>query len=396
MTRVLRFGMGLFGLIPFVFENVGAQSATTVSVEAGAMNIQQRRASSASGVFALADAVLATRLTALSGSLLFVQVSNSSATQGQLGGEFALPLNPSFRVELSGTATRFDALASRSGASRAGFVRPQFAREHFGVFGTFGAGVTSHDNERFHALAGDVGIWAKRHRIAGSMTVRQSYANDYDLVEASGIILSRDARYYSIRDFVGVLSLALPKTDLQLSGALRNGYAETKGSSKVLSASATIHLTSRLDVSLNAGELLADLMTGVPQSSIVGASLRLNVFGRNPRASSLRTASIDSTSGARNTSPFATQIRRHATGGATVVVRVDAPTDAHVEISGTFNNWTPATVVRGANGFEHMLELPSGTHRISVRVNGREWKAPVGLARIVDDLGGEAGLIVIP
>lgn len=387
--------MSLFGFIPFVFDTASAQSATNVSAEAGTMLIEQPKTTVSPVAFVLLDARRSTRVTAVSGSALFAQAANSSATQGQLGAELALPVLPALRAELSATATKFDALSNRAGNSRNGYVRPQFVRERFGMSGLFGAGVTSRGKDHFHARAGDVGVWVGHGRFTGSANVRQSYTTDYDLVEGSGLILARQARHYSIRDFTGVLSVALPSTELQVSSSRRRGFAETRGSSNAVFAAATIHVTTRFDVSLNGGKQLADLLTGVPQSYIAGASLRVQLLGR-ARTHFAAIAAADTKPTTAAASPFATQIRRHVTGGATVVVRVDAHPDAQVEISGTFNDWNAVLVARSANGFEHTIELPPGTHRIAVRVNGGEWKAPVGLARITDDLGGEAGLIIVP
>jgi hypothetical protein len=53
-------------------------------------------------------------------------------------------------------------------------------------------------------------------------------------------------------------------------------------------------------------------------------------------------------------------------------------------------------MVRDGGAFVHRLTLPTGTHRVAVRVNGGAWRAPRGLAAVADDFGGQAGVVVVP
>lgn len=386
--------MGLIGLIPFVFGVLSAQTASSVTIDAGALNVQQPSHPAVVAGALTISARHATLLTAISGSVLLLQASDkSTATQGTLGAELAMPRWSSLRVEVSGTATKFGALANDNGSSQDGFIRPQLTRENFGVFSTLGAGTARRDSLHFHSLAWDAGGWIQRGRVTGLLALRQSFTNDFPLMESSEIFLSRPAKHYSVRDVQGVITARISHFELQASGAVRNGFDATDGRGSSLFGSATMHLNSHVALVINGGKQLADLLSGVPEATVVGASLRVSLPGRRsnvaPRLSNADTL-------ARPASPFATQINRHVGGGASVTVHVDAPQSAMVELSGSFNDWTAVSVPRSANGFSLMIELPSGTHRIAVRVNGGEWKAPAGLARIKDDLGGEAGLVVVP
>jgi hypothetical protein len=42
------------------------------------------------------------------------------------------------------------------------------------------------------------------------------------------------------------------------------------------------------------------------------------------------------------------------------------------------------------------VRLTTGKYRVAVQVDGGDWRAPRNLARVRDDFGGEAGLVVIP
>jgi hypothetical protein len=388
------YGMGLFGLIPFVFGTLDAQSASSLTIDAGALNIQQPYHAAATAGALTISARRATSLTAMSASVLLLQATDkSTAAQGTLGAELILPRWSSLRVEASGTATTFGALANDNGSSRDGFIRPQYVNENFGVFSTLGAGSTRRASARFYSLAWDAGAWMQRGRVTGLLALRRSFTNDFPLMESSDIFLSRPGKHYSVQDVQGVITARISRVELQASGAVRNGFDATDGHGSSLFGSATMHLNSHVALLINGVKQLADLLSGVPEATVVGASLRVSLPGRRSNVAPLLSNS-DTIS--RPASPFATQINRHVGGGASVIVHVDAPPSATVELSGSFNDWTAVPVPRSANGFALIIELPSGTHRIAVRVNGGEWKSPAGLARIKDDLGGEAGLVVVP
>jgi hypothetical protein len=53
-------------------------------------------------------------------------------------------------------------------------------------------------------------------------------------------------------------------------------------------------------------------------------------------------------------------------------------------------------LTRTNEGWEAEIALPPGRHRVAVRINGGPWQAPRGTARVRDEYGGEAGLIVVP
>lgn len=388
--------MGLCGLVPFVFGTVTAQSTSSLTIDAGALSIKQPRHAKATAGAVTISGRLAEASTAVSGSVLLLQASDkSTAAQGTVGAELALPRWSAWRVEASASATTFGALADNNGSSRNGFVRPHFLRDNFGVFGTLGAGTARRDTLNFHSLSWDAGAWSRRGRLSALLTYRQSFSNDFPLLEASNIFLFRNSRHYSVRDVEGVITAHLPSLEVQAFGAWRAGFDATDGHTGSLLGAATVHLNSRVAVVVNGGKQLADLLSGVPSATVVGASLRVSVPARASR-SPLPFVLNDTGSVPRALSLFATRISRHAGGGASVTVRVDAPPNAHVELSGTFNDWAVLSVPPSSDGFAITIELPSGTHRVAVRVNGGAWKAPVGLARIKDDLGGEAGLIVVP
>ena len=67
-----------------------------------------------------------------------------------------------------------------------------------------------------------------------------------------------------------------------------------------------------------------------------------------------------------------------------------------VELSGDFNRWNPVAMTQSApDVWEATVPLPSGTHRLNVRVNGDGWTAPPGLPAVDDEFNGRVGILVI-
>ena len=82
-------------------------------------------------------------------------------------------------------------------------------------------------------------------------------------------------------------------------------------------------------------------------------------------------------------------------GGATIEVR--APAASHVELSGDFTRWTPASLERGkGDRWTLTTRLSPGVHRFVVRVDGGSWLPVPGLPQSVDAYEGTVSVIVVP
>lgn len=72
-----------------------------------------------------------------------------------------------------------------------------------------------------------------------------------------------------------------------------------------------------------------------------------------------------------------------------------APADS-VSIAGTWNDWSPAALVRTEDGrWTATLPLAAGAHRFALLVDGGRWLVPAGVTRLPDDFGGEVGLLIV-
>jgi len=83
-------------------------------------------------------------------------------------------------------------------------------------------------------------------------------------------------------------------------------------------------------------------------------------------------------------------------GDAERRIRVVAPGARRVELMADFTEWTPVTLTAERDTFEGAFSLPSGTHRLVVRIDGGAWRPAANTPAVDDDLGGRVGLLVVP
>ncbi len=82
-------------------------------------------------------------------------------------------------------------------------------------------------------------------------------------------------------------------------------------------------------------------------------------------------------------------------GTATIEVR--APAASHVELSGDFTRWLPASLDRAAGDkWTLAARLAPGVHRFVVRIDGGAWLPVPGLPQAVDSYEGTVSVIVAP
>jgi hypothetical protein len=97
------------------------------------------------------------------------------------------------------------------------------------------------------------------------------------------------------------------------------------------------------------------------------------------------------------TRAVATAFRLQASGDGNVTLGIRSATARLVELTGDFLQWRAVRMQRvSADWWELRMPMPSGVHRVNVRVDGGKWNAPPGLPRQQDEFGGDAGVFVVP
>lgn len=232
-----------------------------------------------------------------------------------------------------------------------------------------------------------LGASGMRGPLTGTVTLQRATTDDWQLMEASGIILKRVAPWYGLHDAEFELTWQSRRLAFTASRSWRAGFGDTQGTGNGYAVSGAWRVSSPLQFIVHGGKQLADPLRGVPQAHYAGIMARVQ-RSRNVRAPSARAAA----SAARDAEFLLTP----RTGGGDLVIRVDAPRDATVEVATSATDWTPQQLVHDGEQFVARVALASGTHRVAVRVNGGAWRAPRGLTRVEDEFGGAAGMVVVP
>jgi len=163
-------------------------------------------------------------------------------------------------------------------------------------------------------------------------------------------------------------------------------------------ASATFTLAERMALFLAGGRYPTDPVSGSVAGRFASAGLRLRTAPLpRPRAIRPPQPLIRSPANGDGGSGFTARLEVQPAPDGTVRFVVRAPAAATVEVAGDFTDWQPVTLLRtGEDRWEGVLQIPSGVHRVNVRIDGGRWTAPAGTARAEDEFGGEVGIVAVP
>lgn len=282
--------------------------------------------------------------------------------------------------------------------NRSGALRQSLQFGTVSVFGSAGAGRTSRLNLDSRGHAFSLGSDVQRGRWRASVTGQRAFTDDWQLMEASGIELRREVPAYTIDDLTTELSWRSGRVWLAASRSWRAGSGATIGTANGYSLVAAWQLSPIVMLIAQGGEQMADVVRGVPQARYTGLAMRWNPL----RVNGLRRDARAFGEARTNAPTLVPDVRsdevllQRRDGAGTIVLTITAAADALVEVACSATDWAPLRVAREGGRFVHRLSLPSGTHRLAVRVNGGAWRAPRGLAPVEDDFGGKAGVVVVP
>jgi hypothetical protein len=380
--RLAAWGLSLLALAAPV---AGAQRLPDLRLEGGIAAITQRG-------FSLENAaLLAVLWRPQSERLGFVTSANLTYAQDSLAAAqgvaaIDVPWGPSqrFRTEAGIAGASFSLRTAGRGGNGNAFLRQHVvASSNYGVWAGFGAGNTNRDGVFSRSVTGDVGLWQRWGPLYLSAVAARLQSADWPLLLASGVTRDPDDDVYDLRDAQFTAQLRFGPHDISVSYIARNGAAGTDADFTALMWGGTLQIAERVALVGAAGRQLADPLRGLPQADVITGSVRVSM-GSKPlpvlERSAIARASVE---------PM-------AAGGGELVVRVFASDTLEVIIAGDFSDWRPIRMEREQGTWVARVRLPSGKFRIAVQVNGGDWRAPRNLARVRDDYGGEAGLVVIP
>jgi len=308
--------------------------------------------------------------------------SGHRSLQGLVAGSFLIrPAGHRWRGELGGSvgASRYldfasfwhataDARLHLLGADRGAWIGATAGRT------AYGAGA------RPVASAG-VGAWAQRSQVMLSASATRSFVGDSAYSDFLATALTRR----------GAVTL---DASLGARVASRGGGHGVFGE-----ASATLTLGERTQLFVAGGRYPTDPVSGSVAGRYLNGGVRLRL------ARPARLASRTSPAGA---SEHGTPADGDPVAGARLAVlpRPDgavrlvlslARAAAAVELAGDFTDWQPWPLRRTGDGvWETVLLIPSGLHRLNVRIDGGQWIVPAGLSRAADDFGDDVGILAVP
>jgi hypothetical protein len=360
----------------------GAQSSRELRLDAGAAGIRQngRDTRDALVLGALWRDTDRRFATLLSGTFTY---ADDSVTAAQAIAAFAWrPGDQSaWRSEGGVTGAAFGVYALGRGGNVSSFLRERLVLEGGSLWAGGSAGHTMRDGNSWHSTDVDFGGSLRSGGFEAAVSYDRQRTDDGPLMEAAGILLADQSTVYDFGDASIAAHYERGRLTLDASHTWRSGVRQTSASQTAFAWSIEYALTPRFSLAVGAGHQLADPLRGTPDVQLISASVRLVVLPWRAASRDAATTSARLVAGA---------------GGAVLVVHVVAPDSSRVEVAGSFSAWQPAVLRRTTDGWEAQVALPSGTHRVAVRINGGPWRAPANLGKGRDEFGGEAGIIVVP
>lgn len=363
-----------------------AQAPSELRLEAGYARVRQANdtVSDAGFLSAFWRRPLVSWTLLASGNLTYGRDSIAAA---QAVAALSIPWRIDDRLRTEGgiAGARFSLAAAGRGGNANAFVRQHFVTDRGGAWLGGGLSRTGRPGEVHYTNGSDFGLWGKMGFLYGSGSLAWQRSNDWPLILV-GDVETEDGinqRRYNLSDVELVLEARGGPNSLALSWASRRGIDLLGAGVTAMSASGILQLTERVAFTASAGRQLSDPLRGLPQAELLTASVRVS-FGAQPLPVMQRSAIARAVV---NPAPL---------GGGELVVTVFASDTMIVDVAGDFSDWQPVPLVREDGLLVARVRLQPGKYRLAVRVNLGEWRAPRNLARVKDDFGGEAGLVIVP
>ena len=314
-----------------------------------------------------------------SGTLSMFQDGDWGA-QGMIAGSAFTPEVGAFRGELSVSA---NAVAFRDFSDSWQYLAQARAHLHDERRGMWIGGGAGHTRVRATwtpmAIV-DGGVWANLAgaSIRGALS-HSAYLLDEALFGSSPSVIDRRLDF---TDLAGSVAVSRGSLGLDLSGGLRADATSRLG--RWGAASGSVWLSNRIAAVASIGNYLPDPMQRLPGGNYAMLTMRL------------ASRSSNSAAGGEAEARAIDFVVVREGDGSSRVIRIHAPRARGVELMGDFTDWRPVALTRESGEIWRLeLSIAPGTYRLSIRVDGREWRAPPGIPSLVDEFDSQVGVIVL-
>lgn len=284
--------------------------------------------------------------------------------------------------EIGLAASAFTQTDSAAAMSARFVAREHLLTRHGGVFAGGSVGATSGDDDFHRTVSVEAGMLHRfdlfgRDALTGMLS--------YSWLEARAGGATAAPRF---ADVSVVASHEGRRVDLSATGTTRfAARRERPGSSGALGA--TVWPADRIGIVASVGRTLADPLRGLPPVRYATLALRIRLGdARRSPGRAIRDADD-------------ARPRLHVARGDDDrwIVTIDVRGATRVEMMADFTAWeaVPLAASPGDAGrWTLVMDIPPGTHRVAIRIDGGEWLVPPNLPAVPDDFGGRVGLVTIP
>ncbi|HVH10612.1 MAG TPA: glycogen-binding domain-containing protein [Gemmatimonadales bacterium] len=374
----LAWAAALAAAMSLLGRGLGAQSTGSLTVGVATVHYDGFLPSGAVSLAPRVDWQSSSASVSVSGTYLRFESGHESLQSAVAARLFTDP-GPLWRGEfgfVSGASQYLDLASFWHGVARA---RLHVLGLERGAWIGVSGGATSYGGAPRSVAAASAGVWWRLPELTLQLSTDRSRIADTTYTDVG-------SRAHWER---GPLALDVALGARAWSGMGSNGsgvYGET---------TATIALGERTALVLGGGHYASDPISGGLAAGYLSAAVGLSL-GRSGRVIHAFPTSRSPRAEALPLGPVV-RLEVRAERGRWVRLRLHASEAMRVELAGDFTDWEPVALTRVPDGaWEAMLEIPSGLHRINVRLDGGAWFVPAGVTRSVDDFGSEVGIFAVP
>lgn len=313
--------------------------------------------------------------------------SGNQVLQATTAASWLGTLHPRWRLELAGVGGASKYADEPGSAHALASGRLHLVSSRGGVWAGATTGAISGDSE----LDGgpvelETGAWAVHDRLTLVGTVTAAWLGGDRHVDLLGAV-----RWTAGRVELETRLSARPwtRSEEEVGDAIPGVFAE---------ASALVSLSPRVALAIGAGSYPSDPVRRALAARYVTAGVRVATPSRRiepPRLSGAALAAVRERL-ARPATAAITPSLEIAGAGEMRTLRVLAPGARTVEVMADFTDWQPVAMSSSGGGlWELRLAVPSGTHRLNIRVDAGEWIVPAGARPEAGEFGGVVGVVVV-